>query len=35
MYLKGVNDGLIIVEIELPDENSKFKIPSWLGKRSF
>lgn len=29
---KGLNDGLIIVEIELPDENSKFKIPSWLGK---
>ena len=29
---KDLNDGLIIVEIELPDENTKFKIPSWLGK---
>lgn len=29
---KGLNDGLIIVEIELPDESKKFKIPSWLGK---
>ena len=29
---KGDNEGLIVAEIELPSEETKFKIPSWLGK---
>ncbi|PKP11139.1 MAG: adenylate cyclase [Bacteroidetes bacterium HGW-Bacteroidetes-3] len=28
----GENNGLIIAEIELPNENTKFIKPSWLGK---
>jgi CYTH domain-containing protein len=28
----GENEGLIVAEIELDDENEKFEIPSWLGK---
>ena len=28
----GDNEGLIVAEIELDDENEKFEIPSWLGK---
>ena len=28
----GDNDGLIVAEIELQDENEKFTIPSWLGE---
>lgn len=28
----GKNEGLIICEIELPDENYKFIKPEWLGK---
>lgn len=28
----GENDGLIVAEIELKDENEKFEKPSWLGK---
>ena len=26
----GVNEGLIIAEIELPDENTNFKLPKWI-----
>jgi adenylate cyclase len=29
---QGVNAGLIVAEIELPDENTTFKKPFWLGK---
>lgn len=29
---KGVNEGLIVAEIELPDENTLFEKPVWLGK---
>ncbi len=29
---KGFNTGLIIAEIELPNENTTFEIPQWLGK---
>ncbi len=28
----GDNEGLIVAEIELPDENSRFEKPEWLGK---
>jgi CYTH domain-containing protein len=28
----GENEGLIVAEIELDDENEEFEIPSWLGK---
>ena len=28
----GENEGLIVAEIELDDENEKFEIPPWLGK---
>ena len=28
----GDNEGLIVAEIELPDENAPFTHPSWLGK---
>ena len=28
----GVNDGLIVAEIELRDENESFEKPDWLGK---
>ena len=28
----GENEGLIMAEIELEDENESFEIPSWLGK---
>lgn len=28
----GENNGLLIAEIELPEENTIFKKPSWLGK---
>lgn len=28
----GDNEGLVIAEIELPDENAPFKHPEWLGK---
>lgn len=28
----GDNEGLIVAEIELPDENAPFTNPSWLGK---
>lgn len=26
------NSGLILAEIELPDENTKFNIPDWIGR---
>jgi len=29
---QGVNEGLIVAEIELPDENTTFIKPHWLGK---
>lgn len=29
---KGLNNGLIIAEIELPNENTTFEVPEWLGK---
>ena len=28
----GENEGLIVAEIELPDENAAFSRPDWLGK---
>ena len=28
----GDNEGLVIAEIELPDEDAPFKHPSWLGR---
>ena len=28
---EGENNGLILAEIELYDEDEKFKIPSWIG----
>ena len=28
----GENQGLVIAEIELPDENTKFSKPVWIGK---
>ena len=28
----GDNEGLIIAEIELSDENEKFELPAWIGK---
>lgn len=28
----GENEGLIVAEIELASENSKFTIPNWIGK---
>ena len=28
----GENQGLILAEIELPDENTPFEIPEWIGK---
>lgn len=28
----GENDGLIVAEIELKNENEKFKIPDWIGQ---
>ncbi|MBE5692657.1 MAG: CYTH domain-containing protein [Sutterella sp.] len=28
----GVNQGLIVAEIELPDENTPFEKPEWVGK---
>jgi len=28
----GDNEGLVLAEIELPTENTKFKKPDWLGK---
>jgi len=28
----GENEGLIVAEIELPDENAAFSKPDWLGK---
>jgi CYTH domain-containing protein len=28
----GANEGLIVAEIELPDENADFAKPDWLGK---
>lgn len=27
----GVNEGLIVAEIELPKENTKFEKPTWIG----
>lgn len=29
---KGMNTGLFVAEIELPNEEAKFDIPEWLGK---
>lgn len=29
---QGDNDGLIVAEIELSDENESFEKPAWLGK---
>lgn len=29
---KGTNKGLVIAEIELPDENKTFEKPEWIGK---
>ena len=28
----GDNEGLIVAEVELPDENAAFERPSWLGE---
>ena len=28
----GDNEGLVLAEIELPDENTSFKKPDWLGE---
>jgi CYTH domain-containing protein len=28
----GANDGLIVAEIELPAEDSPFKLPEWIGE---
>ncbi|MCB0729061.1 MAG: CYTH domain-containing protein, partial [Ignavibacteriae bacterium] len=28
----GDNEGLIIAEIELKDENEEFELPEWIGK---
>lgn len=28
----GENEGLVLAEIELPDENTSFKKPDWLGE---
>ncbi|HEY9061415.1 MAG TPA: CYTH domain-containing protein [Pseudobacteroides sp.] len=28
----GENEGLVVAEIELDNENQKFSIPSWIGK---
>lgn len=28
----GENEGLVIAEIELPDENAVFKKPDWIGR---
>ena len=28
----GVNEGLIVAEIELPEENTPFEKPSWIGE---
>jgi adenylate cyclase len=28
----GMNRGLVLAEIELPDEDTKFEKPQWLGK---
>lgn len=28
----GDNEGLLMAEIELPEENSRFELPSWIGK---
>ncbi len=28
----GEHEGLVLAEIELPDENTNFKKPGWLGK---
>ena len=28
----GDNEGLIVAEIELDDENEKFEMPPWLGE---
>ncbi|MEZ4691255.1 MAG: CYTH domain-containing protein [Ignavibacteria bacterium] len=30
----GDNEGLIIAEIELKDENEEFELPEWIGKKS-
>ena len=27
----GTNAGLVLAEIELPDEETAFQLPSWLG----
>lgn len=29
---KGDNEGLVIAELELPDENHEFELPDWIGK---
>jgi adenylate cyclase len=29
---EGMNEGLIVVEVELQDENQKIELPSWCGK---
>lgn len=29
---EGDNEGLIIAEIELPEENTEFDIPDWIGR---
>lgn len=31
-FFKGLNNGLIIAKIELPNENIIFEYPEWLGK---
>jgi adenylate cyclase len=28
----GKNEGIVVAELELPDENEIFEIPGWLGK---
>ena len=28
----GENEGLIVAEIEVPDEQTKFDLPDWIGE---
>ena len=29
---KGINEGLVLAEIELDDEDEKFELPNWIGE---
>jgi CYTH domain-containing protein len=31
-FYKGKNKGIVVAEVELPSENSKFEKPLWAGK---